>query len=75
VTKTAAVIRLNEKPALSLAEAGKVAGCGRTSIYKATIRGGLVARKIGRRTVILRADLDRWLAALPAKDGKKAGVA
>lgn len=64
---TAEVIPLTEKTALSMTEAGMVAGCGRTTIYRSIKNGDLVARKIGARTIILRAELDRWLAALPAK--------
>ncbi len=38
---------------------------GRTSFYDAIRRGDLVARKLGRRTVILDSDLRRWLDELP----------
>lgn len=50
---------------LSLLEACKVAGLGRTTVYQAIADGQLVARKVGKRTLILRQDLHRFLTALP----------
>jgi excisionase family DNA binding protein len=50
---------------LSLPQACKVAGLGRTTVYQAIAEGQLVARKVGKRTIILRQDLHRFLAALP----------
>jgi excisionase family DNA binding protein len=50
---------------LSIAEACTVAGIGRTKIYQAISSGELKARKYGKRTIILRRDLEAFLAALP----------
>jgi excisionase family DNA binding protein len=50
---------------MSIETAVAVAGIGRTRLYGAIQRGELVARKCGRRTVILRADLEAWLHSLP----------
>jgi excisionase family DNA binding protein len=51
---------------LSVAEACAVAGIGRTKLYQAIADGTLLARKLGKRTIILRADLRTFLASLPA---------
>ena len=49
----------------SIKEAVLASGIGRDMIY-AAIRGGqLKARKVGRRTLILRADLEAYLHDLP----------
>jgi hypothetical protein len=50
---------------LSLAQASTVAGIGRTKLYEAINDGLLTARKFGKRTIILRGDLQRFLNALP----------
>lgn len=53
------------KLAYSIVEATEEARIGRTSIYDAIGRGELVARKVGRRTIILREDLETWLRSRP----------
>ena len=50
---------------LSIVEACRVAGIGRTKIYEAIADGSLKARKFGKRTLILRADLQSFLSDLP----------
>lgn len=52
------------KAALSIREAGAIADAGRSTMYRAIKSGELVARKRGRRTIILRDDLQRWLDGL-----------
>jgi excisionase family DNA binding protein len=54
-----------QREGLSIPEACTVAGLGRTSIYDAIAAGNLPARKFGKRTIILRGDLNNFLAALP----------
>jgi excisionase family DNA binding protein len=54
-----------EPCAISIDDAARLANMCRTVCYQEIRSGRLVARKIGRRTVILRADFDRWLGALP----------
>ena len=55
-----------DKLALSIADAVRASGLGRSTLYLAISRRELLARKVGRRTVILRRDLEQFLAALPA---------
>jgi hypothetical protein len=52
------------KLAYSILEAGAAANASRTAIYRAIRDGALTARKMGRRTVILDADLRCWLNSL-----------
>jgi len=61
---------LNEKLGYSPEEAAAVSGIGRTRIFSAIGSGELLARKFGRRTVILRKDLEAFLHGLPARQTK-----
>ena len=61
---------MNTPFAYSIAEACAVARAGRTAIYEAIKRGELVARKRGRKTLIVADDLRRWVEALPAVEPK-----
>ena len=47
--------------AYTIAEACVVARAGRTAIYEAIRSGELVARKRGRKTIILADDLRHWI--------------
>jgi excisionase family DNA binding protein len=57
---------MNQPLAYSIAEACAVARAGRTAVYEAIKSGELIARKRGRRTIILSDELRRWLDSLPA---------
>jgi excisionase family DNA binding protein len=50
---------------LSVRETAVITGLGRSTIYEALASGRLLARKLGRRTVILESDLRAWLESLP----------
>ncbi len=56
----------SDKLAFSVDEAAKAAGVGRTLTFQEIRDGNLIARKIGRRTIILREDLEAWLKSRPA---------
>jgi len=56
--------------AFSIAEASAQSGIGRTAIYEMINAGELVARKRGRRTLILADDLRRCLELLPPVKAK-----
>ena len=49
---------------LSIEEARAVTGIGKTKLYAAINAGQLKARKFGKRTLILRDDLNAFLASL-----------
>jgi hypothetical protein len=51
--------------AFSLAEVVQISGLGRTLLFGEIRDGRLVARKCGRRTVVLKDDLLVWLRAMP----------
>jgi len=42
----------------------------RSSIYRLLAAGGLKARKVGRRTMIVRVDAENWVASLPTANSK-----
>jgi excisionase family DNA binding protein len=58
--------------ALSIEEASKQSKLGRTKIYELIKSGALPARKCGRRTIILAAELEAALKALPRIGGRAA---
>jgi hypothetical protein len=55
---------LGDKIAYSINELTQILPLGRTSIYAEIAKGNLVAKKIGRRTLILSGDLERFLGNL-----------
>lgn len=60
-------MHIDDKLAFSPNSAAQVTGVGRTKIFEAIKEHQLIARKLGRRTIILRDDLLAWLLALPLK--------
>ena len=54
-----------EKQALSIKEVVAAGGGSRSTVYEAIKNGSLRARKRGRSTVILVADLEEYLQNLP----------
>ena len=55
-----------DKLAYSIDDWCATADVGRTFIYQEIAAGRLIARKAGRRTLILDSDGRAWLAGLPA---------
>jgi excisionase family DNA binding protein len=47
--------------------AAEKVGVGRSTIFEEIKNGNLVARKVGRRTLIRHDDLAAWTAALPER--------
>ena len=54
-----------DRLAVGVMEAARLAGVGRSTIYQSINTGDLKARKAGRRTLILRDDLQAWLDSFP----------
>jgi hypothetical protein len=54
-----------EPLAFSIPQACEASCSGRTKIYEAINAGELIARKRGKRTLILAEDLQRWVKSLP----------
>jgi excisionase family DNA binding protein len=55
------------KRTMSVEQAAKAAGVGRTLLFEEIRKGLITARKVGRRTIITTDDLDAWLRSLPVK--------
>ena len=51
---------------LSIKEVCRITGLSRTLICAQIRLGKLIARKAGRRTLVMRSDLRKWLEQLPA---------
>ena len=66
-TYVGALMRMFGQPrqAFSISELAAVGPLSRSLIYKAIRDGNLVARKVGDRTIVLAADWDAFLQALP----------
>ena len=56
---------MDAKPYLTVADLVEIGPLCRASWFNAIRDGQIVARKIGRRTVVLREDYDRFLRDLP----------
>jgi excisionase family DNA binding protein len=57
-----------DKKAVSVNEAASLAGVGRTTLFSEIRNGRLIARKVGRRTIITTEALDSWLLSLPTRE-------
>ncbi len=62
------------KLSLSINEVSEVTGLGRTKIYENIGSGALKARKFGKRTIILKDDLDAFLSNLENYPSKRQGA-
>jgi excisionase family DNA binding protein len=50
---------------LTIAEASRIAGISRSTLYEELASGRLSARKCGRRTIIPAHALEEWMHSLP----------
>ena len=51
--------------ALSIAQTARLLGIGRSTLYCIIKAGRLPVRKLGKRTLIMREDLDHFVETLP----------
>ena len=58
---------------LSINEACKAAGVGRTKLYQFINSGQLQANKLGNRTVILKEEMESFISSLPKYPSKNEG--
>jgi excisionase family DNA binding protein len=69
---------MSEVLAHTIADATKISGIGRTTLYEAIGRGEIEARKAGNRTLIPAESLRAFVAGLPKADirtGQRKSVA
>ena len=57
---------MTTKVAYTIAEVCALASVGRTTVYQSINEGQLRAVKLGRRTLILAEDLQKWLGGMPS---------
>ena len=54
---------MDEPLAVTIVEAARLGGVGRSTIYSEISKGNLKVRKVGRRTIVAMDDLRNWLAS------------
>lgn len=59
---------------LSIEETAAATGLGKTKLYQFITSGELKARKVGKRTIILKADLEDFLNNLQSYVPENAGA-
>src|SRR5271166_941478 len=62
------VRRQTARLAYSIERLAKESDISRSMIYEEITAGRLIARKVGRRTIVRRSDALRWLRSLPSLD-------
>ena len=50
---------------LSINDVRAVSGLGKTTVYKLIKAGSLPARKVGKKTVVFRKDVEHFFSSLP----------
>ncbi len=63
----------DEKHYYTVQELARIWGCTDHNIYNLIYKGRLPARKMGRRTIILKKELENYLESLPYVREPKAG--
>jgi excisionase family DNA binding protein len=61
--------------ALSVQQVLAITGISRPTLYNHVKAGRIVARKLGRRTIVMASDLERYLESLPRlRETKQHGI-
>ncbi len=56
---------MSDKLAVTIPEATRIIGVGRTTLYRLFEQGKLTPRKVGKRTLILMEELEAFIQSLP----------
>ena len=68
-------VAAHEEPfAYDISDVVRKGPVGRTKIYEEINAGRLTARKMGKRTIILREDFEEWLRNLPEMEAAHAST-
>ncbi|WP_426025261.1 hypothetical protein [Brevundimonas sp. TSRC1-1] len=62
--------RDNRPTAFSVRQFCEMHAIGRTTFYEEVKYGRLRIRKLGKRTLVLREEAERWISALPSPEGR-----
>jgi excisionase family DNA binding protein len=65
-------VRMNQL-LLTINECCRMASIGRTKFYELVASGEIPVRKIGKKTLVAVADLERWVERLPTIEAKATG--
>jgi excisionase family DNA binding protein len=63
---------MTEKLSYTVKDVSEATGIGRSTLFKYLANGRLKARKTEGKTLVLRADLDQFLASLPTREAAHA---
>lgn len=55
----------NQPIAVTIPEAVRLTGIGRSKLYELFRRGDLKPRKAGKRTLLIRTELEEYISSLP----------
>lgn len=61
--------QVSEREFLTPAEAAELLRCGRTKIYEILGTGSLVSYRVGKKRIVKRADVLRWIAEQRCEPG------
>lgn len=61
---------MNDVLTLSIPDACKILGIGRSLFYQEISEGRIPVLKAGRRSLVKKSDLEKWIAGLPSRANK-----